>query len=193
MQNFRTPNFCEWPSVVRVNNEKRGFDLLARFLNGLRPMKVKRLFVAPIFSALLLASGSVCAADSARASDEQQLTKIENDWAISYVKRDTAFLQRIAADDFAFVGPDGNMVNKADYVKSITGDTVFTGFKIDDLKIRTYGDAAVVIGLATITAKTKGEDESGQYSFTDVFVKQKGEWKAVSGQVTPVAKDQATE
>jgi hypothetical protein len=26
-----------------------------------------------------------------------------------------------------------------------------------------------------------------------VFVKQKGEWKAVSGQVTPVAKDQATE
>ena len=156
-------------------------------------MKVKRLFVAPIFSALLLASGSVCAADSARASDEQQLTKIENDWAISYVKRDTAFLQRIAADDFAFVGPDGNMVNKADYMKSITGDTVFTGFKVDDLKIRTYGDAAVVIGLATITAKTKGEDESGQYSFTDVFVKQKGEWKAVSGQVTPVAKDQATE
>jgi ketosteroid isomerase-like protein len=193
MQNFRTPNFCEWPSVVRVNNEKRGFDLLARFLNGLRPMKVKRLFAAPIFSALLLASGSVCAADSARASDEQQLTKIENDWAISYVKRDTAFLQRITSGDFAFVGPDGNMVNKADYVKSITGDTVFTGFKIEDLKIRTYGDAAVVIGLAIITAKTKGEDESGQYSFTDVFVKQKGEWKAVSGQVTPVAKDQATE
>jgi len=38
-----------------------------------------------------------------------------------------------------------------------------------------------------------GEDESGQYSFIDVFVKQKGEWKAVSGQVTPVAKDEATE
>src|ERR1017187_7790947 len=136
MQNFRTPNFCEWPSVVRVNNEKRGFDLLARFLNGLRPMKVKRLLVAPIFSALLLASGSVCAADSARASDEQQLTKIENDWAISYVKRDTAFLQRITSGDFAFVG---------------------------------------------------------QYAFTDVFVKQKGEWKAVSGQVTPVAKDFAND
>ena len=167
--------------------------MLTRFLNGLRPIQVKLLLVAPILSALLLASGSVCAADPARASDEQQLTKIENDWADSYVKRDPSFVQRIASDDFAFVGPDGNMVNKADYVKSITGDAVFTGFKIDDLKIRTYGDAAVVIGLATITAKTKGEDESGQYSFTDVFVKQKGEWKAVSGQVTPVAKDQATE
>jgi ketosteroid isomerase-like protein len=193
MQNFRTRDFCEWSSDVRVNDKKRGFDLLGRFLNGLRPMKAKLLLVAPIFSALLFASGSVRAADPARASDEQQLTKIENDRADSYVKRDPLFVQRITADDFAFVGPDGNMVNKADYVKSMTGDTVFTGFKIDDLKIRTYGDAAVVIGLATITTKTKGEDESGQYSFTDVFVKQKGEWKAVSGQVTPVAKDQATE
>jgi ketosteroid isomerase-like protein len=167
--------------------------LLIRFLNGLRPMKAKLLLVAPIFSALLLTSGSVCAADPARANDEQQLTKIENDWAGAYVKRDSSFIQRITADDFTFIGPDGNMVNKGDYVKGLTADTVFTGFKIDDLKIRTYGDAAVAIGLATITVKTKGEDDSGQYSFTDVFVKQKGEWKAVSGQVTPVAKDQATE
>jgi ketosteroid isomerase-like protein len=193
MQNFRTRHFCALFSAVRVNDEKRGFDLLTGLLNGLRPMKAKLLLVAPIFSALLLASGSIRAADPARASDEQQLTKIENDWADSYVKRDASFVQRIAADDFTFIGPNGNMVDKADYVKSMTGDTVFTGFKIDNLKIRTYGDAAVVIGLATITAKTKGEDESGQYSFTDVFVKQKGEWKAVSGQVTPVAKDEATE
>ena len=156
-------------------------------------MKAKLLSIAPIFSALLLASGGVCATDPARASDEQQLTKIENDWADSYVKRDPSFVQRITADDFTFIGPNGNMVNKADYVKSITGDTVFAGFKIDDLKIRVYGDAAIVIGLTTITAKTKGEDESGQYSFIDVFVKQTGEWKAVSGQVTPVAKDEATE
>jgi ketosteroid isomerase-like protein len=156
-------------------------------------MKAKLLLIAPIFSTLLLASGSVRAADPTRTSDEQQLTKIENDWAVSYVKRDTAFLQRITADDFTFIGPDGNMVNKADYIKGLTGDTVFSGFKIDDLKIRTYGDAAVVVGLATIIVKMKGEDDSGQYSFTDVFVKQKGEWKAVSGQVTPVAKDEATD
>lgn len=155
-------------------------------------MKAKLLLVASIFSVLPLA-GSVRAADPARASDEQQLTKIENDWADSHVKRDSSFLQRITADDFTFIGPDGNMVNKIDYIKGLTGDTVFSGFKIDDLKIRTYGDSAVVTGLVTIIVKTKGEDDSGQYSFTDVFVKQKGEWKAVSGQVTPVAKDEATE
>jgi ketosteroid isomerase-like protein len=151
-------------------------------------MKVK----LPLIMTFMLASTSLWAADPVRPVEEQ-LKKIEQDWAEAYVKRDTAFLQRITTDDFAFIGPDGNMVSKAEYVKSIEGDTVFTAFKIDELKVRVYGDAAVVLGLATITAKTKDEDESGRYSFTDVFVKQKGEWKAVSGHVTPVAKDPATE
>jgi ketosteroid isomerase-like protein len=156
-------------------------------------MKTKMFWSAAVLGAVVLGAISVCAADPPGTSVEQQLTKIENDWADSYVKRDPSFAEKMMTDDFMFVGPDGNIVNKADYVKALTGETVFTAFKINSLKVRSYGDAAVVIGLASITAKTKGEDESGEYSFTDVFVKQKGEWKAASGQATQVAKDQATE
>ena len=43
--------------------------------------------------------------------------KIEHDWADAYVKRDTAFRSKITADDFAFVGPDGNIVKRMAYVK----------------------------------------------------------------------------
>ena len=146
-----------------------------------------------VFFTLLLVGNAVWAADPAGASDEQNLKKIEQDWADAHVKRDPTFVQRIISDDFTFVGPAGNIVNKADYVKEMAGDTIFTEFKIDELKVRIYGDAAVVVGLASVSAKAKGEEESGQYCFTDVFVKQKGEWKAVSGHVTQVAKDQATE
>jgi len=145
-----------------------------------------------LVAVLLLTGGAVQAAEPS-PSDEQQLKKIEQDWADAYVKRDPAVMQRIVADDFSFVGPDGSMVKKDEYIKSITGDTTFTSFKMDALNVRVYGDAAVVSGIASISAKTKGEDENGRYSFTDVFVKQKGEWKAVSGHVTPVAKDEATE
>ena len=155
-------------------------------------MQTKLCVAALMGGALLMAYGDVRGVDS-RAADEEQLKKIEEDWATAYVKRDKAFLQRITSDDFAFIGPDGNMVKKDEYVKSMDGDTVFTAFKVDELKVRVYGDAAVVLGIASITAKAQGEDESGRYSFTDVFVKQKGEWKAVSGQVTAVARDEATE
>ena len=168
--------------------------MLLGFLNGSRPMKARFSLIALCLGALALAGLDVRAADAGKASDEQQLKKIEQDWADACVKRDPAVVQRIVADDFAFLGPDGSMVTKDEYIKSITGDTTFTSFKMDSLNVRIYGHAAVVNGMATIAAKTKGgEDESGKYSFTDVFVKQKGEWKAVSGHVTPVAKDEATE
>ena len=73
-------------------------------------------------------------------------------------------------------------------MKSMTGDTVFTDFKIDDLKVRFYGDTGIVAGQGSIKAHTKTQDLSGKYVWTDTFVKQNGEWKAVASQVTRVAK-----
>jgi len=122
---------------------------------------------------------------------EVQLTKIEHNWADAYVKRDPSFVQRLAADNFIFIGPDGNSVGKADYVKAMTGPTVFTTFDLAELKVRTVGDVAIVTGTAAITAKTSDKDESGKYAFTDVFAKKGGEWRAISSQVTPVKSPEA--
>ena len=135
-----------------------------------------------------LGAAGVAAAESNRPTPEQHLAKLEQDWADSYLKRDPSFAQRITTNDFNFVDSSGVMMNKADYIKSIAGNTVFTAFTIDQIKVRLHGDAAVVTGVATINAKTGEKDESGKYAFTDIFVKQNGEWKAVSGQVTAIAK-----
>jgi len=143
-----------------------------------------------VIAIVLFPSVLLRAANADRSADEQELTKIENDWGESYIKRDPSFAERITTDDFIFVGSDGNIVEKSNYVRGIKGNTVFKQFKIDDLKIRIYGDTAIVIGRATITATAGQSDVRGRYAFTDVFVKESGEWKAVSGHVTPIAKNQ---
>ena len=148
------------------------------------------IFPCTVIAIVLLPSVLLRAANADRSADERELTKIENDWGESYIKRDPSFAERIATDDFIFVGADGNIVEKSNYVRSIKGSTVFKQFKIDDLKIRIYGDTAIVIGCATITSKAGPSDVSRRYAFTDVFVKETGEWKAVSGHVTPIAKNQ---
>src|ERR1043165_3999568 len=107
---------------------------------------------------------------------EVQLSKIEHEWADAYVKRDPGFVKRLTAESFIFIGPDGVAMNKADYVKDITGETVFSAFTMTELKVRTFGNVGVVTGKAAITAKLKEQDQSGDYAFTDVFVKQGGEW-----------------
>jgi len=82
---------------------------------------------------------------------------------------------------------DGRIVNKTEDVQSYESDeAVFTEFKIDDLKVRFYGETAIVIGQGSIKAHTKTQDLSGTYVWTDTFVKMGGEWKAVASQVTPV-------
>jgi ketosteroid isomerase-like protein len=124
-----------------------------------------------------------------RTGDEQQIRKIEQDWVDAIVKRDGEFLTKLEADDFTFTDPDGGVLDKAGDIKNTTtGDTVFDEIKIDSLKVRFYGDTAIVNGLGTIKAHANDEDLGGQCSWTDVFAKQNGQWKAVAAHVTMVEK-----
>ena len=58
----------------------------------------------------------------------------------------------------------------------------------NEMKVRTYGDTAVSTGRSTIKAKVNGQDASGEYRFTDVWVKRGDRWQAVASQVTRIAK-----
>lgn len=157
-------------------------------------MKTKIFFVTTLAAGFALVQLPARAAGGDRSNDEQQIKKIEQDWIIAIVKRDAPFLQKLETDDYIFTGPDGKALSKAEDIKNTTGgDTAFDDFKIDNLKVRFYGDTAIVNGLGTVKAHMKDEDMSGQYSWTDIFVKQNGEWKAAAAHVTPVARDTATE
>jgi hypothetical protein len=45
-----------------------------------------------------------------------------------------------------------------------------------------------VVGSDTEKSTYHGKDSSGQYSWTDVFVKRNGQWQAVASQSTKVPK-----
>jgi ketosteroid isomerase-like protein len=120
-------------------------------------------------------------------SDEQALTEIQREWANARLKCDSSFPRRIEADDFTVVWFDGTIVNKEQDLQTYeSDDVVFTDFNINDLKVRLYGDTAIVVGQGSIKARTKTQDLSGKYVWTDTFVKMSGEWKAVASQVTSV-------
>jgi ketosteroid isomerase-like protein len=119
--------------------------------------------------------------------DEQALIRIQREWADARLKGDSSYAQQLERDDFTVVWFDGRIVNKEGDLKSYeSDDVVFNDFKIDDLKVRFYGDTAIVVGQGSIKAHTKTQDLSGKYVWTDTFVKQNGEWKVVASQVTPV-------
>ena len=64
------------------------------------------------------------------SQEEQALMKIQHEWAEARVKGDSSYTRRIEADDCTIVWPDGRIVNKRGDLQSMTGDIVFSEFKI---------------------------------------------------------------
>jgi len=118
----------------------------------------------------------------------EMVKKLELEWMESYVKRDTDFLERYVSDDYTSIDPHGTVVDKKGEIESVkSGDVAITEMKPNEMTVRTYGDAAVITGQSTIKAKVSGQDASGEYRFTDVWVKRGDRWQAVASQLTRIA------
>ena len=135
-----------------------------------------------IFLCLLVAP-TLCAEEP-----KDTLVQIEHDWANALVKGDVATWSRCVADDWIGTTPEGNLVTKAGASADLkAGLVVRELFRLDDLKVRVYGDTAIVFGLETEKSKIHGKDMSGQYRFTDVFLKRVGRWQAVASHLGSVS------
>jgi hypothetical protein len=109
------------------------------------------------------------------------LIKLEEGWNDAFVKCDVAFLDRILADDYTDTCDDGTVATKAQDIANLkSGDLKFTSAVNDDYKVRVYGKAAVDTGRITMKAQYKGKDISGQYRWTDTWVKRAGQWQCVA-------------
>lgn len=115
------------------------------------------------------------------APTEEELMKLENQWGEAVVKQDFDMLGRILADDYTGTDFEGTIWTKATAIAAFkSGEDVVTSATVDEMKVRTYGDAAVVIGRTTVQEKLKGRDLSGQYRFTDTWVRRGGRWQCIA-------------
>jgi ketosteroid isomerase-like protein len=126
-------------------------------------------------------------AKPADASVEQALMKIEHDMLAALLKKDAATFGKYFADDAVLTTPDGAMQTKAQLLGEVkSGALVLESSSISDMKVKAHGDAAVVTYITTDKGTYKGQDISGRFRWTDVFVRRGGAWQLVAGQGTPI-------
>jgi butyrate kinase len=148
---------------------------------------MKRIVLA--VSVVVLAFAVAILAQQKSGSAERELLKLENGWNEANLKRDIAFLDRILADDFTMGEFDGTVTTKAQllgYLKS--GEYAVTSAVYTSIKVRVYGDAAVAIGRTVEKSQFKGADSSGEYLWTDTWVKIDDRWQCVANHGAKVAK-----
>lgn len=126
-------------------------------------------------------------ADKKKGNVEQQITELSDQGKDAALKNDTSWVEKNAADDYAAILGNGAMVSKAEVVQMRqSGDVKYESIDVSDRKVRSYGNTAVMNGTATIKGTLKGNDISGTYRITQVWVKQGGGWKLVNMQSTKV-------
>jgi ketosteroid isomerase-like protein len=141
---------------------------------------MKAMMVLAFTAALI---GVPASAQSPAAAD-QEILKLERAYDDAFLKKDRAAMERLLADDFVYVHSNGTMTNRTQEIEeTISADVKWTASKLDDLKVRVYGDVAVVTGVQTLTGSAKGY-VSGARRFTNVWVRRNGRWQTVGGQST---------
>jgi ketosteroid isomerase-like protein len=123
-----------------------------------------------------------------KATVEQALLKMERDWTEALLKKDAATVDKILADDWVFQGPAGTQTKAQALSELKSEDSKFDSITQGDMKVRVFGNTAVVTGSDDEKSSYKGKDTSGHYAWIDVFVKRQGRWQAVATQGTLMAK-----
>lgn len=134
------------------------------------------------------ATASATTTPSPTENVEQTLANLEREWAEASVKADVAALDRIVADDFSYTNWDGTITTKAPYLE----DMKAKAYKIEsmipeNIKVRQFGDVAVVTLGQLEKSQYKGKDTSGYYLYTDTCVKRNGRWQIVAGHGCKIA------
>ena len=122
------------------------------------------------------------------ANVEEELKKLETDRAAAAVKGDAATLETQTSDDYTFINLYGQLSDKTQMVNAFkTGQTKLTSNELSDMKVRVYGNTAVITGKANVKGTLGGKDTNGQIMFTRVYVKKGGTWQSVAFQQTLVS------
>ena len=108
---------------------------------------------------------------------ESELVALEHEWTEAWRRCDRETCDRLMTDDFLLTSAlDGEIATKAQFLEGIQWVRCDT-FHFDRIVVRLYGDAAVVKADYRQTGTARGEEFSGRFRITDVWVRQRDRWR----------------
>jgi ketosteroid isomerase-like protein len=118
---------------------------------------------------------------TAKDADSQQLQQLEQVWNQAHVNGDADALNKLWTDDLEVDVPRMAVMSKPEALSfARSGHMKFLHYETSDLRIRVYGEAAVVSGRMQRTRSMNGKEISDDWRFTKVYVKQAQQWRVVS-------------
>lgn len=120
---------------------------------------------------------------------EEELLKLEKEFAEAIVKNDLEGLGRVVADDWIIIDPNGEIIDRARFFEVIkSGALTHDMMESEDFRVRVYGDSAVVTAITSTKGAFMGQEFSAHERATDVFVNRDARWRCVLTHLTRFGK-----
>ena len=121
-------------------------------------------------------------------ADEAELIELQQILVKAWLTGDRTMVERIITPEWTSTGPDGRTTDRATVLAQVfeTGVHQIRDLKVDDVKARVFGDAAVVTGLTHGVGEFEGFNYDVFIRFTDTFVRREGRWQAVASHASLV-------
>jgi ketosteroid isomerase-like protein len=139
----------------------------------------------PAFSEQHIALHPRPSSASAEQETIRQIVDMERQSKEASLRRDSDFSVRTLADDYVAITPLGQITTKQEAISARrSGQLRYEAMNITDMVVRVYGDTAVVTARADVKGHQLGEDFSGPYRYTRIWIRRNGQWQVVSYQAT---------
>ena len=143
---------------------------------------MKWLLVSTLLALLVVSPGAA----QAPSATDQTVLKLDRELIDALFTKDRTAFEPLLADDYVYIHSNGTVASREEEIaQTMASDVKWTASKLSGLKVRVYGDAAIVTGTLTHTGSAKGY-VGGARLVTHLWVKRNGRWQTVGGQSTVV-------
>ncbi len=103
------------------------------------------------------------------------------------VDKDFEELAALLADDLVYVHTSGEVESKPQFLQRLrSGSLRYRSIEPADVRVRMYGDTAVVTGRSHMAVTNSGSDREFEILYTAVYATNGGRWQLVSWQSTRI-------
>jgi ketosteroid isomerase-like protein len=144
-------------------------------------MRTTAVWVAMVLAIWVAGVAQAAGQDSGTNDDGSHVLALENAWNHALEAKDVNALDHLLANTFASVDIDGSVQSKSEFLASIKAPEYKPSQAVtEQSSVRTYGDAAVVVGIFRVKGTEKGKPYVRRERFVDTWIKTNGTWQCVA-------------
>jgi hypothetical protein len=138
---------------------------------------------------LCLVMVSAARASGDAKADEAAILERMHKACAAFEKGEPTYLLEFLDETFTLTDTRGNVTTREQNLDEVRKrEPRYDVFRNHGMKVRVYGDSAVVTGITSIKGTSGGKAFAVDVQFTDTLIKRDGRWRMVASHASPLAK-----